>query len=244
MLYIIGLGLNKEGITREGLSSIEKCVKIYLEGYTVDFPYAISELEESLGKKIEKLARGDVESDKLVKEAKKENIALLVYGSPLFATTHTSLIMDAKKAGIETSIIYSTSVFDAIAETGLQLYKFGKITSMPCWKKNFTPDSFLDIVKENLSIKAHSLILTDIGLNLKDSLSQLEISGKNKKMKFEKIIVCSQMGTEDRKIFYDTLDNLKKKDVKMPFCLILPSEMHFLEKEALLSVCEQVHEIK
>jgi diphthine synthase len=233
MLYIIGLGLNKEGISKEGLSAIEKCANVYLEGYTVDFPYNVSELEPVVGKKIITLKREDVEGDKLVKEAGKEDICLLVYGSPLFATTHTSLIMDANKAGIETKIIYNVSIFDAVAETGLQLYKFGKITSMPAWKKNFTPDSFLDIVKENQKIKAHSLILTDIGLNLKDALSQLEISLKNKKMKIEKIIVCSQMGTKDKKIFYDTLENLKKKDVKMPFCLILPSEMHFLEKEAL-----------
>jgi len=240
MLYIIGLGLNKEGITQEGLSAIGKCAKIYLEGYTVDFPYLVEELEKIIGKKIVKLVREDVEGDKLVREAGKEDIALLVYGSPLFATTHTSLIMDAKKAGIETRIIYSASIFDALAETGLQLYKFGKITSMPAWKKNFTPDSFLDIVKENASIKAHSLILTDIGLSLKDALSQLEISAKNKKMKIENIIVCSQMGTKTRKILYDTLDNLKKKDVNLPFCLILASDMHFLEKEALESASKSM----
>jgi len=239
MLYIIGLGLNNEGISKEGLCSIEKCAKVYLEGYTVDFPYSVNELEPVVGKKIITLKREDVEGDKLVKEAGKEDICLLVYGSPLFATTHTSLIMDANKAGIETKIIYNVSIFDAVAETGLQLYKFGKITSMPAWKTNFTPDSFLDIVKENQKIKAHSLILTDIGLNLKDALSQLEISLKNKKMKIERIIVCSQMGTKDKKMFYDTLENLKKKDVKMPFCLILPSEMHFLEEEALEKVKEK-----
>jgi len=236
MLYLIGLGLNKEGLSKEGLSAIEKCAKIYLEGYTVDFPYTLNELEEVIGKKITKLVREDVEGNKLVKEAEKQDICLLVYGSPLFATTHTSLIMDAKKAGIETKIVYNASIFDAVAETGLQLYKFGKITSMPAWKKNYSPDSFLDIVKENSGIKAHSLILTDIGLSLKDAIEQLEVSAKNKKMKIEKIIVCSQMGTKNRKIFYDTPDNLKNKDVKMPFCLILPSDMHFFEKAALLNV--------
>jgi diphthamide biosynthesis methyltransferase len=46
------------------------------------------------------------------------------------------------------------------------------------------------------------------------------------------------MGTKDRKIFYASLESLKKKDVKMPFCLILPSDMHFLEKEALMEVSE------
>jgi diphthine synthase len=201
MLYITGLGLNTEGINKEGLSAIDKCVKIYLEGYTVDFPYPIEKLEKVIGKKIIKLVREDVEGDKLVKEAGKEDICLLVYGSPLFATTHTSLIMDAKKAGIETRIIYNASIFDAIAETGLQLYKFGKITSMPAWKKSFTPDSFLNIVKENLSINAHSLILTDIGLSLKDALSQLEISAKNKEMKLERLLYVLKWGLKIERFF-------------------------------------------
>ena len=162
MLYLIGLGLNERGISKEGLLALEKCHKIYLEGYTVDFPYKTEELK--FGKKIEILERKDVESNRLIKEAKSRKIALLVYGSPLFATTHMSLILDARKQKVKTRVIHSASIFDAVAETGLQLYKFGKIASMPAWRSNYEPDSFIDIVKENKSINAHSLILIDIGL--------------------------------------------------------------------------------
>ena len=52
MLYIIGLGLNERGITLEGMSAISNCKKIYLEGYTVDFPYKTDVLFEVFGKKI------------------------------------------------------------------------------------------------------------------------------------------------------------------------------------------------
>lgn len=239
MLYLIGLGLNERGISKEGMLALEKCSKVYLENYTVDFPYALEELK--LGKherlKITPLERKDVESNLLIKEATSTKIALLVYGCPLFATTHSSLIMDARAQGVKTRVIYSASIFDAIAETGLQLYKFGKTTSMPGWKKSFTPDSFLDVVKDNLSIKAHSLILTDIGLSLASAINQLEISLKNKNLTIDKLVVCSRMGTEDSRVIYDTLENLKKiKDVKMPFCLVIPSELHFAEKEFLESV--------
>ena len=234
MLYIIGLGLNRDGITQEGKSAIKSCKKIYLESYTVDFPYSIEELEKSLGKSIVSIGRNEVESDKLVNESKKENIALLVYGSPLFATTHSSILVDCARAHVKTQVIYSASVFDAVACSGLQLYKFGKITSMPKWiAGKFTPESFIDIVKENESIKAHSLILCDIGLAFNDSLNELEASAKNKKVKLEKIIVCSRLGTENSKIFYNTIQNLKNKKVLMPFCIIVPSDMHFAEKEAL-----------
>ncbi len=232
MLYIIGLGLNEKGISKQGLLAIEKCAKVYLESYTVDFPYDINELK--LGKKKPVLLkREDVESNRLIKEARGRRIALLVYGSPLFATTHMSLILDAEKQGVKTNVIYSASVFDGIAETGLQLYKFGKIASMPTWKNNYEPDSFIKIIKENQSIKAHSLILVDIGISFKKALVQLEMGAHNKQIKLGNIIVCSKLGTEEKKIYYGTTEYLREKDFEKPFCFIVPSEMHFLEKEGL-----------
>jgi diphthine synthase len=231
--------LNEKSISLEGKEALDKCSKAYLEGYTVDFPYPLETLEKALGKKIETLERVSVESDKLIKEAKKQDVTLLIYGCPLFATTHETLLIDAKKAKVKTKVIYSASVFDAIAETGLQLYKFGKITSMPRWQKNFTPDSFMNIVKENQSIKAHSLILVDIGLGIIDALHELKIAAKNKDIKVEKIIVASSLGTKDSKIIYDTLEKInlqvhdEENDIELPFCIIVPSELHFMEKEAL-----------
>lgn len=211
MLYLIGLGLNEKNISRQGLEAIEKCSKIYLESYTVNFPYNAKDLEKVLGKKIVEIEREKVEDLSLIKTAKKEDVALLVYGSPLTATTHITLVQEAKKQKIKYEIIHNTSILDAIAETGLQLYKFGKTTSMPKWQKNFTPTSFMEIVKENLSIGAHSLILIDISLGLKDAISELEDSAKKNRVKIEKIVICSRLGTKDSKIFYEKTGELKTK---------------------------------
>ena len=60
---------------------------------------------------------------------------------------------------------------------------------MPMWKNNYEPDSFMDIVEENRKIKAHSLILVDIGLNFKKALAQLEIASQNRNTKLEKVVV-------------------------------------------------------
>jgi len=231
MLYIIGLGLNERGISKEGLLALRKCKKVYLENYTVDFPYDVEEL--NLDSKIIPLERDEVESNKLIKEAKSRKIALLVYGCPLFATTHMSLILDAQEQKVRTKIIYSASIFDGIAETGLQLYKFGKIASMPTWRQNYEPDSFLDIVEQNKSIGAHSLILVDIGLNFKKALLQLEMALDNKGIEIDKLIVCSRIGTEDSKIKYGTIRELRERNFELPVCFIIPSEMHFLEEEGL-----------
>jgi len=232
MLYLIGLGLNERGISKEGLNVLRRCRKVYLENYTVDFPYDLEDLH--LDEKIMPLKRGDVESNKLIKEAKGKKIALLVYGSPLFATTHMSLILDAEKQKVRTKIIYSASIFDGIAETGLQLYKFGKIASMPAWRNNYEPTSFLEIVEDNMEIKAHSLILVDISLKFKKALLQLEMALDKQGMKVDKLIICSRIGAEeDSQIKYGTFKELRENDFKLPICFIIPSELHFLEQEAL-----------
>ena len=236
MLYLIGLGLNIEGISQEAFEIVKRCKKIYLENYTVDFPYSKKELAEKIGKKILPADREFIESEEIVDEAAKMDAALLIYGSPLTATTHISLINECKRMNIKYKIIYSASIFDAVAETGLQLYKFGKITIMPKWdeKKNFTPDSFMEIIKENQSIDSHSLILADIGLEFHDALNELKISAEKNSIKLNKIILCQCLGTKNSKIFYGSLERFSGFDsVRKPYCIIIPGKLHFLEKEML-----------
>ena len=158
---------------------------------------------------------------------------MLIYGSPLIATTHISLIQEAQKNKIKYEIIHNASIFDAITETGLQIYKFGKITSMPRWENNFKPKSFMNVVKENQIISAHSLILIDVSLDFKEAVKQLETSAKSRRLKLNKIIVCSVLGTKNKKIFYGKIKELKNKKIKKPFSIIIPSELHFVEKEFL-----------
>jgi diphthine synthase len=236
MLYLIGLGLNLDGISKYGLEVVKRCKKVYLENYTIHFPYSIASLSEVLEKKIVPLDREQVEGLEFLDEAKKMEVALLVYGSPFTATTHISIIDEAKKSDIKYKIIYNASVIDAVAETGLQLYKFGKIASMPQWdvEKHFTPDSFMEVVKDNQKIDAHSLILVDIGLNFKDALRELKESAKIHKISLDKLIICQALGTPHAKILYRDLEELEGfSGVKKPFCMILPGKLHFVEKEFL-----------
>ena len=234
MLYLIGLGLNIDGISKYGLAVAKRCKRVYLENYTVDFPYTIGQLSEVIGKKVIPADRKKVEELSLVDEANRLDIGLLIYGSPLTATTHITLLQEAKRLEVKTKVIHGASVLDGVAETGLQLYKFGKVASMPAWKKNFIPDSFMEIVKDNQKINAHSLILIDIGLDFPDALNQLEESAKNHKIKLNKIILCQSLGTKYQKIFYKNIKDLKEfTGVRKPYCIIIPSKLHFMEKEVL-----------
>lgn len=233
--YLIGTGMNANSIGADALEALQSCDKVYLENYTVNFPYPIEELEKTYEVKIEELARSKVEDESILEEAKNSKVALLVYGDSLSATTHTQLMLEAKKQGIEYKVFHNASIMITIAETGLQLYKFGKTASMPNWEEHTNkPTSFMNYIKENSSIKAHTLILTDIGLEIKNAIEQLKESSTKTEIPVpEKIIAISNAGTENQKMFYNTLNEIQNQKVEMPFCLIIPGELNHMETEAI-----------
>ncbi len=238
--HLIGLGLGINTISTEAKEILQKCDEIYLEGYTVNFPYKFEELKNALQADFQILDREEVENEKLMNLSKKKEITLLVYGDTLSATTHTQLILSCRKQKIPYRIYHNASIMTAIAQTGLQLYKFGKTPSMPYWKKNYEPTSFLTYYKENQSINAHTLLLTDIDLEINTAIEQLEKACNIEGIEIEKIILITNAGLKNQKIYYDTLNKIKKTKAKMPFCIIIPSELHFIEEEALKTFKEKI----
>ena len=238
MLYLIGLGLNLKSLSLDAFETVKKCNSVYLENYTINFPYKIKELEKVIGKEIKTAERKDIENfgDKILDEAEKNNVALLVYGDPLSATTHSDLLIRAKKRKISVRIFHNATILTAIAKTGLQLYKFGKTGSIPKWEKNYKPESFYDLWIENENIKAHTLLLIDISMPVKDALNQLlEISKKRKDRKLDNkdVLICSNLGTDKEKILFGSVKDLIGENFDIPACIIIPSELHFIEKEFL-----------
>ena len=77
------------------------------------------------------------------------------------ATTHISLVIDATVKGVKVNIIHGSSIFSAIAETGLSLYKFGRTATIPFEEKG-PVDTTLRCISENQEQGLHSLILLDL----------------------------------------------------------------------------------
>jgi len=232
MLYLIGVGLDLKDISLKALEAIKSSSKIYLETYTTTFPYKIEDLEKTIGKKVIQSGRKQFEDEvlTLTDQAKSENVSILIYGDPLAATTHITILRECKKKKIKTEIIHNISIFNVVSDTGLHLYKFGKTTSLPKWLSNYKPTSFIEIIKENLSIKAHSLILVDPGLLLKDALDEIEQSDKEDILKNKEIIIFSRGGLKDQKIIKGKLKQLKEKKILEPFSIIIPSSLNFSEE--------------
>ncbi|XP_027194117.2 diphthine methyl ester synthase [Dermatophagoides pteronyssinus] len=166
MLYLIGLGLGDHtDITVKGLKIIKQAKRVYLESYTSIYcDDNIDELEKFYERPVIAADREFVEqnSDQILANADIDDIAFLVVGDPLGATTHTDLILRAHEKGIEHRIIHNASIINACGCCGLQLYNFGEVVSIPLWTDQWRPTSFLDKIEANINHGLHTLCLLDI----------------------------------------------------------------------------------
>jgi len=247
-LYFIGIGLGDEkDITLKGLNLVKSSDMIYLENYTSVLPVSLDKLEQLYNKKIILADRETVEKkaeDTILQNAKEKNVSFLVIGDPFAATTHFDLLNRAKQLNIETKIVHNASVLTAIAVTGLQLYKFGKTTSIPFPSKGFEPETHYDALRDNLDLGLHTLLLLDLSptqnefMSVKEAINNLlEIEEKRKENVFDKdmfCIGCANLGSENQVIKAGKASDLVNSDFGSGLqCLVIPGEMHFVEQNAV-----------
>lgn len=127
--------------------------------------------EALYGKKITIAYRETVEleADDILSAAQQGNVAFLVVGDPLSATTHTDLIVRARNfvvdgaaAPVPVRIIHNASITTALGSSGLAGYNFGQTVSIPFWTDEWRPDSWLGRIGDNLALGLHTLCLSDI----------------------------------------------------------------------------------
>ncbi|MFP4046009.1 MAG: diphthine synthase, partial [Candidatus Aenigmatarchaeota archaeon] len=164
MLSLIGLGLyDEKDLSVRAKEEIEDCDLLFMEKYTSKWE-GQEELEEMIEKKIDVLERSQLEEnfDEILKKAEEKRIGILIPGDPLVATTHIELLIQARRKEIKTKVVHSSSIYSAVAETGLQIYKFGKTTTIPYPEDNYRPESPYYVIKENREMGLHTLVLLDV----------------------------------------------------------------------------------
>ncbi|MGC8993599.1 MAG: diphthine synthase [Candidatus Aenigmatarchaeota archaeon] len=240
MLILAGLGISDEkGITLEELEEAKKADLIFIELYTSIWLGSLENLSNIVGKEIKLLKRKDLEDnlEYLLELAKNKNVLIFVPGDPLIATTHSSLMLESKKRGIEFKIYHNSSIFSAICETGLHIYKFGPTITIPLKNRGENFLSILQKIRENKRRGLHTLCLLDIDLEKNEKLSVKEAIDfllENKAIsEDEEILVVSCLGSKKQRIVYNKAKNLKEIDFELPAALVLPGELHFSEREIL-----------
>uniref|UniRef100_A0A2N9EDB5 diphthine methyl ester synthase n=1 Tax=Fagus sylvatica TaxID=28930 RepID=A0A2N9EDB5_FAGSY len=267
MLYIIGLGLgNEKDITLRGLEAVKKCEKVYIEAYTSLLSFGLSSdglstLEKLYGKSITLADREVVEekADDILLEARGSDVAFLVVGDPFGATTHSDLVVRAKKMGVDVKVVHNASVMNAVGVCGLQLYRYGETVSIPFFTETWRPDSFYEKIQSNRKLGLHTLCLLDIRvkeptleslcrgrkqyeppryMTINTAIEQLlEVEQLRVESAYNEDTDCvgfARLGSEDQMIVAGTMRQLQMVDFGTPLhCLVIVGNTHPVEEEML-----------
>jgi diphthine synthase len=244
MLYIIGIGLKPSQISMEAAEKARNCAAVFLETYTSRYAEgSAKEIAGIIDRKVVPLKREQVEKpEQLIAQAVKENVALLVHGNPLTATTHIQLLIEAKKEGVKTTVIPGISIADYLGKTGLNSYRFGRITTIVTHSERYEPESFYDMITANRENNLHTLCLLDIRedgtlMTVNEALAVLERIEKKRPentVKDSVIIAICGAGSEKEVIKAGSFNEIRRSGYDAyPQSLVVCAGLSDKEKEAL-----------
>lgn len=247
-LVFVGLGLhNEEGVTLQGLRELQAADVLYAEEYTSMLSEgSLDRLSKKTGKPIERLGREPLEDGKrILNECRRKNVALLVAGDPMTATTHVELRLRAIEQGSRTAVVFGVSVMTAVPGLlGLQHYKFGRTVTLPIPQEGYSPTSPYELIAENKARGLHTLVLLDIDAQNERYMSANE--GLHLLLDMERrtslhaispdalVCVVARAGSPECIVRAGPLSEMIAIDFGGPLhTLVLPGTLHFMESEAL-----------
>ena len=246
MLWLVGLGIyGYKGLSKKALEVLNNINTIYVEKYTSPMPDPdIDALKGALNKEIKIVPRWFVEDGREILEAaKSSDVALVVYGDPLIATTHIELRVRAEKNGIKSRVLHaSSSITSIMGECGLHMYKIGRIITLVSEAQAIA--SIYYTIYSNLIAGNHTLILLEYNqeknffLKPKDAFNMLLDCEKDQKHDVISedtfAIVASRIGSDDQKITSGRISSLLQYDFGVPpHSIIITGSLHFTEIDAL-----------
>ncbi|MDE1823421.1 MAG: diphthine synthase [Candidatus Micrarchaeota archaeon] len=250
MLALIGMGLGTGDVSAGAIDFMSTASRVYVERYTaVVDQQTINSIAGMIGKEIAELQRADMEDNlkETVKLAKAEDVAILVSGDPLVATTHHIIVDEAASQGIKTRIFHSSSIFSAaIGESGLDIYRFGPPVTIPYWSEKYRPASFLDAIKRNMANNFHTMLLLDINqaekrpMSLREAIETIQSAQKQSGVDAfgdeTRLLIMGDVGKEGQRIIYTALVSAMRLENEFHdkmLAIIAPANPNFAESEAI-----------
>jgi diphthine synthase len=179
----------------------------------------------------------------ILESAKNNDVALVVYGDPLIATTHLELRVRAERNAIESRVLHSSSsITSIVGECGLHMYKIGRIITLVSEPQAVA--SIYYTIYSNLIAGSHTLILLEYNqeknffMKPSDALSMLLECEKDQKhdviTENTFSIVASRIGRDDQEITSGRIGSLLQHDFgSPPHSIIITGNLHFTEIDAL-----------
>jgi len=261
MLWFVGTGINGyQGLSIAAVDVLKKCAVVYVERFTS----ALSEgdlqgLNSIIKRDVKLVQRCFVEDGKEILEASRtKDVALVSYGDPLIATTHSELRSRAAKSSIKTAVLHAASgIASLIGETGLHIYKFGRI--MTIMSELHSALSVYNTIFENLLAGSHTLILTEYSSSSNNESKEpffldpssvfkmlLDVERDHRHQVFSNdtfAVVASRVGMQDQEIISGKVKSLMGRHFgNGPHSVIVTGALHFTEIDALGSIIENIDE--
>jgi len=256
MLWFVGTGINGyRGLSLTALDVLKKCEAVYVERFTSALSDSdLQGLNSILESEVRPVQRWFVEDGREILEAAKKNeIALVTYGDPLIATTHSELRSRAARNSIKTAVLHSASgIASIMGETGLHVYKFGRMVTMMSEPQSAV--SVYNTVFENLLAGSHTLILTEYShdeskepffldpASVFRMLLDAERDQKHQIFSSDTFaVVASRLGMADQRIASGKVGSLAKVAFGAgPHSVIVTGSLHFTESEAVAALTESI----
>lgn len=249
MLWFVGTGINGHlGLSLAAVDVLKKCDIVYVERFTSPLGQdELAGLDAVIDKKAVPVQRWFVEDGReMLEDAREKQVALVTYGDPLIATTHTELCTRAAKNSIKTGVIHAASgIASIMGECGLHMYKFGRTVTMMSEPKSAI--SVYYTVFDNLLVRCHTLILTEYSHNEEKGAFFLDPCAAVKMLLDAEhdqrhnvisedtfVVVASRIGAEDQHVVSGKIKSLAGVGFGQgPHSIIIPGPLHFTEEDAV-----------
>jgi diphthine synthase len=261
MLWFVGTGINGyQGLSIAAVDVLKKCTLVYVERFTSALSADdMQGLNSIIQRDVKLVQRCFVEDGREILEASRtKDVALVSYGDPLIATTHTELRSRAAKSSIKTGVLHAASgIGSLIGETGLHVYKFGRIMTM--MSELHSALSVYNTIFENLLAGSHTLILTEYSGGSNNEGKEpffldpssvfkmlLDVERDHRHQVFSNdtfAVVASRVGMQDQKIISGKVKSLMGRHFgNGPHSVVVTGALHFTEIDALASITENIDE--
>jgi len=249
MLWFVGAGINGyRGLSLAAVDVLKRCDVVYVERFTSALSDGdLQGISSILGREVKPVQRWFIEDGREILEASKsKEVAIVTYGDPLIATTHSELRARAAKNSVKTGILHSASgISSIIGETGLHIYKFGRMVTMMSEPQSAI--SVYNTIFDNLLAGSHTLILTEYRLDdgkepffldpatVLKMLLDVEHDQRHQIFSDDTFtVVASRIGMDDQKIISGKVRSLVQADFGAgPHSVIITGALHFTESDAL-----------
>ncbi len=237
---LVGAGLTCDHLTPRALEAIKSYEEVYVDLYTSLFEGGLRECVSKYREDAVGASREVLEGDFL---KGKSDVALVVAGDPLAATTHSAILLEALDRGYEVDVIPGVSALQvARTKSGLSQYRFGRTVTMMYPREGIDfSESVYYAIKENDRSNLHTIVLLETGYDRSMRVSEAaelllrESEEKGDPMGDRPVLAMARLCWKDEEIKLVSLEEATELDLgEPPHLMVVPSpKLHPIEEELM-----------